>query len=151
MATEPEIKALYLELLDAYPAFEPRSQHPWEAWARQFAAVPLATLRQAAHLHIARSRFFPAIAEIHALLRDAQQAVLDQEYHQSAQAAQSGQSPAVAALIAERQRLDDLAYAGHLDQTAWQALLQKLEQLGLEYTAAYAAHKLKNHQGAQNA
>lgn len=137
MATETEIKALYLDLLDAYPAFEPRSDHPWESWTRFFAGEDIQTLRQAVELHIGQSRFFPSIAEINALLKTAGQQRLEVEYRQAL--------PGPIAI--ERQRLENMVHeTGVFDKAMWTALLQKAETAGLENTALHLRYRIARHQ-----
>ena len=125
MATPTEIKTLFTYALDASPAFEPRSAEPERPWIRRFSEqedVPAAVVQAAIDLHINRSKFFPSVAELVSLLRDAQSHALESTAQEDAKIWQRIQS-----FRARQKALEDtFFYEGEFDPNDFERLAQQM-------------------------
>lgn len=122
MARKDVIQAIN-ELRGAYPYYTPPDKESLiELWMRKFGTIPGDVLKKAVDLHIDRSKFFPGINEIRAVLEEA-------EY-------MAGNEQAAISLDHLRSRAkeleDDYYLAGEFDRAEWMTLVRTFHKLGYE-------------------
>jgi hypothetical protein len=148
MATKSDVTRVFILLKDAYPYYDPKNPDGiMSIWERKFSQTPAAVLSRAAELHIENSKFFPALAEILALLPKADREVSEEERKEAAGQLDAEYWSNVNALRERKLALEDaFTYERSLPVDAWQELAADFERMNWVGNADACRERIRTYQ-----